>query len=274
MNELENTYALPGVADTVSELNKLGPIIANCVYFLILAALVVYLVQIVAKKFLYPRLENKRFAIVLIGALHAIVLVVAVLLVLGRIGFDISVFGPVALMVVMIGAVIIFFLAPFLPTLPFKIGNMVEIGGVMGTVETITPIFTHLRTFDGEMVFIPNAMVWAKNITNYHHTTTRRVVLKLNVSSNDRLADARNTLTKIMSSDERVLNDPAPVVYIMAARADGVEMTGFCWVNNGNWFSTRSDLYEKVVTAAQSDSGISLSLDKQEVILSGEVGGR
>jgi hypothetical protein len=32
--------------------------------------------------------------------------------------------------------------------------------------------------------------------------------------------------------------------------------------------------YEKVVNAAQSDAGISLSLDKQQVVLSGEVASR
>lgn len=274
MREMPENYALPEVAHTVSELNKFGAVIAHSLYFLVVAIILIFLVHKFAQKFLFPLLANKRFAVVLILALHALVLVVALLLVLGRLGFDISVIAPVALLVVIMVAVLIFFIAPFLPTLPFKLGDMVEIGSVRGTVKTVTPYFTRVRTFDGKTVFIPNATVWTKNIVNYHSTPNRRVELELNVSADHSLADARAVLTDIMRSDERVLDDPAPAVRINAAKAEGVEMVGLCWVNNADFLGARSDLYEKVVNAAQSDAGISLSLDRQQVVLSGEVASR
>jgi small conductance mechanosensitive channel len=158
------------------------------------------------------------------------VLVVALLLVLGHLGFDISVMAPVALLLVIMVAILIFFIAPFLPTLPFKLGNMVEIGGVQGNVVTITPYFTRIRTFDGKTVFIPNTQVWTKTIVNYHSTPNRRVELKLHVSADHSLADARAVLTDIMRSDERVIDDPAPAVRINTARAEGIDMVGLCWV--------------------------------------------
>lgn len=274
MDETSNTYALPGVSETVESLNRVGPIIVNGIYFLVFAILVIYLVQKVAKKFLYPRLTNKRHAIILIGAMHAMVLAVSLLLVLGRLGFNISVFAPVLILVVLGGAVIIFFIAPFLPTLPFVLGNMVEIGGIMGIVETISPVFTRLRAFDGRTVFIPNALVWAKNIVNYHHTPHRRVELNLNVSSNHSMSDARNVLLDIMAGDERVVDDPSPVVRLNGVSAEGVDIVGLCWVPNSDFLDARSDLYEGVVEAAQNTDGINLSLRKQEVLLSGEVGSR
>jgi small conductance mechanosensitive channel len=274
MLEMPESYTLPGVANTVAELNKFGTVIANSLYFLIVAIIVIFLVQKLARKFLFPRLANKRFAVVLILALHALVLVAALMLVLGHLGFDTSVIAPVALLIVIVVAILIFFIAPILPTLPFKLGNMVEIGGVLGFVETITPYYTHVQTFDGKTIFIPNAQVWTKNIVNYHFTPNRRVELKLNVSADHSLADARAVLSNIMRSDERVLDDPAPTVRINAAQAAGVEMVGLCWVQNADFLGARSDLYEKVVNASQSDAGISLSLDKQRVVLSGEVASR
>ena len=271
MREMPENYALPGVANTLTELNQFGAVVANSLYFLVVAIVLIFLVQKLARKFLFPRLANKRFAVVLILALHALVLVAALLLVLGRLGFDISVIAPVALLVVIVLAVLIFFVAPFLPTLPFKLGNMVEIEGVLGTVDSITPIFTHVLTFDGKTVFIPNTTVWAKSIVNYHSTPNRRIELQLNVSADHSLADARAVLSDIMRSDERVLDDPAPATRINAARADGIDMVGLCWVKNTDFLGARSDLYEKVVNAVQSDAGISLSLDKEQVVLSGEI---
>ncbi len=274
MLEMPEGYALPGVANTVAELNTFGSVIVSSLYFLVVAIILIFLVQKLARKFLFPRLANKRFAVVLILALHALVLVVALMLVLGQLGFDISVIAPITLLIVIMVAVIIFFIAPLLPELPFKLGHLVEIGGVRGIVDSILPVFTHVQTLDGKTVFVPNATVWTTNIVNYHYTPNRRVELKLNVSADHSLADARAVLTDIMRSDERVLDDPAPAVRINAARADGIDMVGLCWVKNADFLGARSDLYEKVVNAVQSDAGISLSLDKQQVVLSGEVASR
>lgn len=271
MSKPLNDYSLPALGETITELNRFGSVIAGSLYFLLVAMVLVFIVHRLSKRFLFPRLANKRFAVVLILTLHALVLLTALLLVLGRLGFDTSTLGPVALLLVIVLSVVIFFIAPFLPTLPFIIGNMVEIGGVFGTVKAITPIFTRVQTFDGKTVFIPNAMVWAKNIINYHTTPTRRIELQLRVQTDHSLADARTVLTDIMSSDERVLDDPAPLVRINNARAEGIDMVGLCWTTNADFLTTRSDLYERLVNATQSDSGISLALEKQQVVLSGEI---
>lgn len=74
-----------------------------------------------------------------------------------------------------------------------------------------------------------------------------------------------------MSSDERVLTEPGPAVFVMDANAVGVGMTGYCWVRNSDWLSTRSDLWLQVVDMFQDDPAVSLSLDKQEILLSGEI---
>jgi len=274
MSETSHTYALPGVGDTMAELDQFGALIAGSLYFLVVAIIVIFLVNKLARKFLFPRLANKRFAVIIILALHALVLIAALLLVLRRLGFDTTVLAPIAMLVVIMIAVMIFFIIPVLPKLPFKIGNMVEIEGMQGNVDSISPMFTRVQTFDGRTVFIPNAIVWTKKIVNYHFTSNRRIELKLNISADHSLEDARAVLTKIAHSDERVLSDPAPVIRINAASAEGVEMVALCWVINADFLGARSDLYEKVVNAAQSDAGISLALDRQQVVLSGEVASR
>jgi hypothetical protein len=73
-----------------------------------------------------------------------------------------------------------------------------------------------------------------------------------------------------MGSDKRVLDDPAPATRVNSAKAEGVDMLGLCWVKNADFLGVRSDLYDKLVNAAQSEAGISLAHD-QQVVLSGEV---
>ena len=208
---------------------------------------------------------------VFFGALYVLVFVITSLLVLRSLGYEVSAIGQIAILIVLIGAVIAFFLVPFFPKLPFMIGNMVEINDTLGIVDSISTFHTHLRTLDGKIVFIPNALLMASRIVNYHQTPNRRIELKLSVGVDCDLGLCRKFLLEIMSADDRVLSDPGPVVFVLDANAAGVEMVGYCWVANGDWITTRSDLWLLVVDKFQNDPAVSLSLDKKEVQLSGEV---
>lgn len=55
-------------------------------------------------------------------------LVVTALIALKRAGFDTAGFGQIAVLLVLFGAVLVYFLLPFLPKLPFIPGHMIETG--------------------------------------------------------------------------------------------------------------------------------------------------
>jgi hypothetical protein len=149
MREMQESYSLPALSDTLAHLNKFGAIIVGSLYFVIVAIIIIFLVHKLLRKFLIPRLLNKRFAFVLIFTLYALVLVAATLLVLSRMGFDISLIARVSLLLVVVVAALIFIIAPYLPALPFKLGDMVELSGLRGNIESIKPVFTRVQTFDG-----------------------------------------------------------------------------------------------------------------------------
>ena len=274
MTDTSESYSFPGLSETLSSLNTFGAIIVSSLYFLVVALVLIFLIHKFAHKFLFPRLANKRYAFVLVFTLYALVLVCAGLLVLDRLGFDTQMLTRVSLMLVIALAAVIFVIAPYLPALPFKLGDMVELGGATGNIKFISPVFTRIQMFNGRTAFVPTASIWAKNVINYHFTPTRRVELALKVSADHSLADARTLLSDIMHSDPRVKQDPAPNVRVNAISAEGVDMLGLCWVDNADFLTARSDLYTKVVDATQSQEGISLALDRQQVVLSGEVTNR
>ena len=274
VSEKSETYAVPGIAETFNELDRYGAFIIGSLYYVIVAVVLIFFIHKFVRKYLFPRLVNKRHAFVLILTVHTLVLVAASLLVLSRMGVDITMIARISLLVVIVVAAVIFAIAPYMPQLPFKLGDMVEISGVKGDIIAISPVFVRLQTYNGRTAFIPTTMVWARNVVNYNFTPTRRVELKLKISADYSIADAREKLIGIMNSDERILDDPAPLVRIAEAQADGIDMLGLCWVKNDDFLSARSDLYEKVVNATQSNSGLSLALERQHVVLSGEVAGR
>lgn len=252
--------------EIVDQVSAYGHLILGSLYLIIGGMVIIFLLHLFASKFIYPTLGNNRLVKVIFWTLYVLVLVITALLALKSIGFDVSVIGHVALVVVLIGAVIIFFMAPFLPRLPFMIGHLVEINGVLGTVDAISTFHTTVRKFDGTMVFLPNALVLASRILNYSDTPTRRIEMKLSVNTDSDLEETRALFLRLMNDDERVVDEPAPPsVFVMNANAAGVEMFAVCWVNNGDWLTTRSDLWMKVVDAFIKDERVAMSLPQQEV---------
>lgn len=256
-------------ARIVEQLGNYGYLIVDGLQFMIVGMVMVMLLQKAATKFIYPHLKRPKALMVLFGALYLLVLVIAVLLVLQRAGYDVSVISKLALLTVIVGAVLAFFLLPFLPTLPFKIGNMVDIGGMVGVIDAITYYHTHLRTFDGRMVFIPNALVVASKIVNYHHTPTRRIELALGIDPTGDRQRAVELLMATMRADERVIADPAPSVICGDAGAERVNLVGYCWVHNGDWLSAKSDLWLALLDALDAEPRVAMALPKQEVHLRG-----
>ncbi|HSG05549.1 MAG TPA: mechanosensitive ion channel domain-containing protein, partial [Nitrospiria bacterium] len=58
---------------------------------------------------------------------------------------------------------------------PFKVGDVIDAAGVVGSVEEIQVFTTHLKTADNKKVIIPNAKLTSDNITNFTANDTRRV---------------------------------------------------------------------------------------------------
>lgn len=254
-----------GVVDQVS---AYGTLITNSLFLIIIGMVAVFLLHKLTSKFLYPHIKKLRLMRVVFGTLYVLILVVTMLMVLNRIGIDTTVISKIALMTVLTGAVIVFFLIPFLPRLPFLIGQMIEVNGVFGTVESISYAHTTIRTFDGAMVFVPNPVILASKITNYHDLPERRIALNLIVNLDADIEEVRTLLLKIMNEDERVVEEPAaPLVRAATASANGLELTALCWVKNEDFLNTQSDLWIRVVTAFNNDERVTMSRPKQDIYI-------
>ena len=259
----------------VDQLSGYGFLILNSFYMLSVGMLLIFVVHRLTARFLYPHLNNALFVRILFGALYVLVLVVCVLLVLRELGFDVEAIGRLSILAVLVGAVLVFFLAPFLPRLPFLLGHLIEVNGVLGNVETISSFHTTIRRFDGTVAFIPNALLMASRISNYSITPQRRIEIHLSVDNDSDLDKTLELFLKLMADDERVLDEPAPPsAFVVSATASGVNMTSFCWVANADWFRTRSDLWLKIVRAFRDDERVSMSLPQQEVyVMDGDKSG-
>ncbi|RZW27277.1 MAG: mechanosensitive ion channel family protein [Desulfobulbaceae bacterium] len=274
--ELPIEEQIDEIADTTflifDKLGNYGAQIAGSLYLVVGAMLVIFLIHRLAGKLIYPHIKNKRFIRVLFGTLYVMVLVIMALLILDRIGVPVEGIAHLALAGVLIGSVVVFFMVPFIPKLPFFIGHTVEIGGIFGTVSAIDVFRVTINQFDGTSVTLPTAMVMASTIKNFSEIPHRRVEIMISVNNDSDLEQTRRTFIEVMGADSRVLEEPIPpATHIVNANASGVDMLAFCWVKNEDWFSARTDLWLKMVHAFNDDERISMSLPQQEIFVHSDV---
>lgn len=140
---------------------------------------------------------------------------------------------------------LLIFLKPFIPSMPFKVGNTVKAANLLGKVEAVTFLNTRLRTFDGKTFFVPNRQILNDVVINYHYFGTRRVKIDVNVRYDQDLLKAKRVLETVMVEDPRVKTKPGPQVYVLNLASSAVEVGGRCWVDNKDFWVTRCDLMEK-----------------------------
>ena len=149
---------------------------------------------------------------------------------------------------------------------PFKVGDFIEAGGTSGVVEGIQIFSTRLRTGDNKTVIVPNASIIGSNIINYSARDTRRVDMVFGIGYNDDLQKARQILQEILDADDRVLDDPAPVIAVGELADSSVNLIVRPWTSTDDYWQVYWDLNEKVKQRFDEE-GINIPYPQRDVHL-------
>lgn len=114
---------------------------------------------------------------------------------------------------------------------PFGRGDQIESHHHQGTVEDIDLRVTRLRDFDGELVLIPNAMVFAEPIINLTRLGPRRTRLTVGVDYGDDHDEARAVLLGAVRRVAGVLEAPAPEVLLTELADSSVDFEVAYWTS-------------------------------------------
>jgi small conductance mechanosensitive channel len=129
---------------------------------------------------------------------------------------------------------------------PFQVGNFVDAGGSKGVVEEIHIFNTFMRTGDNVQIIVPNGQITASTITNFSAKPTRRIDLVVGCGYGDDLKAVRDFLKNLLASEERILEDPDPVVAVNELGDSSVNFIVRPWVNSSDYWDVRWDLTEKI----------------------------
>jgi small conductance mechanosensitive channel len=147
---------------------------------------------------------------------------------------------------------------------PFRVGDIVNIGGETGKVETVSIFQTQLRGADNQTIVLPNSLITTASIINLTPGTMRRIELIIGIGYRDDIETARGVALGVMRADSRVLREPAPDVLVYALADFSVNLGIRCHVANADFFVTKCELTERIKLAFD-EAGISIPFPQRDV---------
>jgi small conductance mechanosensitive channel len=147
---------------------------------------------------------------------------------------------------------------------PFKVGDVIEGAGVLGTVEEIQIFTTQLLTPDNRTVIIPNAKLTSDNIINYTAKPARRVDLVFGVSYSDNIDKVKEVITSVLSQDSRILKDPSPTIGLLEMADSSINFAVRPWVAPKDFWGVYFDINEKMKKRFDAE-GISIPFPQRDV---------
>lgn len=129
---------------------------------------------------------------------------------------------------------------------PYKVGDYIEALGTGGVVNAIQIFHTIILTVDNKKVYLPNGAMSSGNITNFSSEETRRVDFTVGVEYGEDSERVRRALLEIFAADERILQEPAPVVFLKELAASSVNFTARVWVRTPDYWDVFFEMSERI----------------------------
>ncbi|WP_417515601.1 mechanosensitive ion channel family protein [Marinobacter sp.] len=147
---------------------------------------------------------------------------------------------------------------------PFKVGDVIEAQGFLGSVREISILYTIVDTFDNRRVVIPNGQLSNSSLTNMSVYDTRRCDMSFGIGYSDDIDKAKGIVLRLISEDERALKDPAPLVVVGSLGDSSVNLTVRVWTKAGDLWPFNWDMQERVKKAFDAE-GISIPFPQRDV---------
>lgn len=132
---------------------------------------------------------------------------------------------------------------------PFKIGDLIEAQGQIGVVKEIEIFTTKLTGLSNREIIIPNGALSNGNIINFTTEGTRRVDLVFGVSYDADIKQTKEVLMNVLTSNPKVLQEPAPAVTVLELADSSVNFAVRPWCKAEHYWDVYFEVTENTKEA-------------------------
>ena len=154
---------------------------------------------------------------------------------------------------------------------PFRIGDWIEWDGHSGVVEDISLRVSRIRTFDNELLTVPNSQLTDGVIKNPVAKDRLRLKFLFGIGYDDDVAEAADIIVEAARDHDEILDDPEPSVRLTELADSYVGLQSRIWIadpSRSDFVRVRGE-YVQDVKERFDDAGIDIPFPQRE--LSGHV---
>ena len=148
---------------------------------------------------------------------------------------------------------------------PYRIGDGVQIAGVVGRVHGLDLFVTRLHDLQNSVVFIPNSKALSEVVVNYSMLPVRRIDMDFGIDYSDDEELALALLIETAKADPQIVDDPAPWAKITSLKESSVTVTLRAWTSPAGYRDTEFDLIKAVKKRFQAE-GLSFAYPHQVAV--------
>jgi len=149
---------------------------------------------------------------------------------------------------------------------PFKVGDVIDAQGYVGSVKEIQIFNTILKTPDNKTIIIPNGGLSTGSMVNFSTEERRRVDWTIGVGYGDDLDKARGVIQQLCDDDERILKDPAVLIAVSELADSSVNFTVRAWVNAADYWGVYFAMNENVYNTFNKE-GLNIPYPQMDIHL-------
>ncbi len=157
---------------------------------------------------------------------------------------------------------------------PIRIGDFLELGDMVGTVETINTRFTRVRRIDGVRLMIPNSQLLENTVVNWTIVDRKlRSHVRVGVQYESDIPTVNRLLEEILAENPDVLDDPAPSVIFEDFGDSALIFDAFFWIESASGRSprvVRSALRFEIARVFK-DNGVVIAFPQRDVHVDGSL---
>lgn len=128
---------------------------------------------------------------------------------------------------------------------PLRIGDVIKIGSIMGSVVDIRLRDTLLRNFDGQDIIIPNKDFMTNHFINYSTYGMRKIRVDVGVGYENDPQKGAEVVLKALKKVPHALESPAPEAFVESLGDSSVNIFGHIWFQypggEGSYFQIQHD---------------------------------
>lgn len=151
---------------------------------------------------------------------------------------------------------------------PFEVGDYIEnSSGTEGTVDKIDLLYTSLTTGQGIKIYSPNGTLANSVIRNFSKITNRRFEYSIGIAYEANIKEAKEIILDILKKDSRILQTPAPDVYVNDLTDSSVVLTVRAWAEKSIYWNVRNSVQEEIKNALEKAGVITPNAQKEIYIV-------